>query len=185
MGRQGKAITLLVPSDLPKWRRMARSLGQTAELQRLAMNEEAIVTIPLARPEASVTQEHEQNDEQRPVRDRKHSSPGQERSILERPKHDSHTASGAKRRRKDSSSRGTPAWQPEGYTLPERPYSGKARNGRRIAGKQSGFGRTTSKHKVHSFADSELQYRTARRKPRATPAARARQGAASNRPASR
>jgi ATP-dependent RNA helicase DeaD len=187
MGRQGKAITLLVQSDLPKWRRMSRSLGQTAELQRLAINEEAIVTLPLARPEASVTQEqeHEQNDEQRPVRDRKHFSPVQERGRLERPKHDSHTASGSKSRQKDSSSRGTPAWQPEGYTLPERPYSGKARNGRRIAGKQSGFDRTTGKRKAHSFADREPQYRTARRKSRATPAARTRPGAASNRSASR
>jgi hypothetical protein len=185
MGRQGKAITLLVPSDLPKWRRMARSLGQTAQPQRLAINEEAIVTIPLASSEASVTQEHEQNDEQWPVRDRKHFSPGQERGRLERPKHDNHTASGSKRRQKDSSSRGTPAWQPEGYTLPERPYSGKARNGRRVAGKQSSFGRTTGKHNAHSFADMEPRYRTARRKSRATPAARARQGAASNRSASR
>ncbi len=185
MGRQGKAITLLVPSDVPKWRRMARSLGQTAELQRLAINEQAIVTIPLAKPEASVTQEHEQNDEQRPVRDRKHFSPGQERVRLERPRHDRDTASGSKRRQKDSVSRGTPAWQPEGYTSPERPYSSKARNGRRVAGKQSSFGRITSKHKANSFADTEPQYQTARRKPRATPAARARQGTASNRSASR
>src|SRR2546430_14269218 len=65
MGRQGKAITLLVPSDLPKWRRMARSLGHTAELQRLTINEEAIVTTPIVAPEASVTQEQEQNDELR------------------------------------------------------------------------------------------------------------------------
>ncbi|MGH2482261.1 MAG: DEAD/DEAH box helicase, partial [Ktedonobacteraceae bacterium] len=35
MGRQGKAITLLAPSDLPKWRHMARNLGQAVLLQRL------------------------------------------------------------------------------------------------------------------------------------------------------
>src|SRR5439155_20923032 len=144
------------------------SLGHTAELQRLTINEEAIVTTPIVAPEASVPQEQEQNDELRRARDRKHFSPGQERGRLERPKHDSHTASGSKRRQKDSSSRGTPAWQPEGYILPDRPYSGKARNGRRVAGKQSSFGRTTSKHKAHSFADTEPRYRTARRKPRAT-----------------
>jgi ATP-dependent RNA helicase DeaD len=185
MGRQGKAITLLVPSDVPKWRRMARSLGQTAEAQRLAIDEEAFVTTPFVMPEASATQEHEQYDEQRSVRDRKHFSPGQERGRLERPKRDSHTASGSKRRQKDSVTSGTPAWQPEGFTMPERPYSGKARNGRRVVGKQSSFGRTTSKHKAHSFADTEPQYRTARRKPRATPSARARQSAASNHSASR
>ncbi|HEY4034477.1 MAG TPA: DEAD/DEAH box helicase [Ktedonobacteraceae bacterium] len=38
MGRQGKAITLLVPSDVPKWRRMASSLGQAVALQRLAID---------------------------------------------------------------------------------------------------------------------------------------------------
>jgi superfamily II DNA/RNA helicase len=185
MGRQGKAITLLVPSDLPKWRRMARSLGHTAELQRLTINEEAIVTTPLITPEVSVTQEHEQYDEQQPVRNRNHFSPRQERGRPERPGHDSHTASGSKRRQKDSSSRGTPAWQPEGYNLPERPYSGKARNGRRVVEKQSSFGRTTGKHNAHSFADTEPRYRTARRKPRATQGERARQGTASNRSASR
>lgn len=185
MGRQGKAITLLVPSDLPKWRRMARSLGHTAELQRLTINEEAIGTTPIVTPEISVTREHEHYDEQRPVRDRNHVSSGQERSRPERPKYDSHTASGSKRRQKDSSSRGTPAWQPEGYALPERPYSGKARNGRRVVEKQSSFGRTTSKHNAHSFADTEPRYRTARRKPRATQGERARQGTASNRSASR
>ena len=97
MGRQGKAITLLVPSDVPKWRRMARNLGQVVALQRLAIDEEAISTIPVARPETSVTQEHEQNSEQQPKRDRKHFTPDQERGGDARPKQDSQTASGAKR----------------------------------------------------------------------------------------
>src|SRR5207237_1827954 len=64
MGRRGKAITLLVPSDVPKWSRMARNLGQVVALQRLVIDEEALVIIPLASPEASKTQEHEQNGEQ-------------------------------------------------------------------------------------------------------------------------
>ena len=189
MGRQGKAITLLVPSDVPKWRRMARSLGQAVALQRLAIDEEAIVTIPLARPEASVTQEHEQNGEQRPVRGSKQFSPGQERGRRAQPEHDSHTASDMKRRQKESvTSRTparTPAWESEGFTLPERPYSGKAGDGRRGAGKQSTFGRTTGKHKAHVVAATETQHPTARRKPRATPQARARRAATSNRSASR
>jgi ATP-dependent RNA helicase DeaD len=189
MGRQGKAITLLVPSDVPKWRRMARSLGQAVALQRLAIDEEAIVTIPLAKPEASVTQEHEQNGEQRPVRDRKHFSPDQEHSRFARPKHDSRTAYGMKRRQKESvtgeTSARTPARQPEGSTLPERAYSNKARDDRRVAGKQSSFGRTTGRHKAHSFAATEPQPPTARKMPRATPAARTRRAAASNRSASR
>jgi ATP-dependent RNA helicase DeaD len=153
MGRQGKAITLLVPSDVPKWRRMARNLGQAVALQRLAIDEEAIVTIPLAKPDASVTQEHKQNDEQRPARGRKQFLPDQER--------------------------GTPAWQPEGFPLPERPSSGKSRDGRRVAGKQSSFRRTTEKHKAPTGP------RTAGRKSRAIPAAQVRQRASSNRSASR
>ena len=128
MGRQGKAITLLAPSDVPKWRRMARSLGQVVALQRLVIDEKALVTLAIARPEAAVTQKHEQNGEQRTVLDRKHFSPGQERGRRAQPEHDSDTASGRKRRQKERVASGTPvntsAWQPESS------YSGKARDGR-------------------------------------------------------
>ncbi len=189
MGRQGKAITLLAPSDLPKWRIMARSLGQVVALQRLVIDEEAIGTMSLARPEAPVRQEHEQNNEQRPVRDRKHFSSGQERGGQARPKYDNKTASGVKRRQKDSVTSGTlartPSQQLEGFTLPERPFSGRGRNSRRGAGRQSSFGRTTGKHKAYAFADTGPQRRTARRKPGAIPAAQTRRGGASNRAAGR
>ncbi|TMD62494.1 MAG: DEAD/DEAH box helicase [Chloroflexi bacterium] len=183
MGRQGKAITLLVPSDVPKWRRMARNLGQAVALQRLAIDEETSVSIPSARPEALVTQEHEQNGEQRPVRGREHFSPDQEHNRLARPKHDSHPASHMKRRQKESGTSGTSVLTPARQL--ERPYSNKERDGRRGAGKQSSFGRTTGKHKAHSFAAAEPQHPIARRMPRATPAARTRRPTASNRFASR
>jgi len=98
MGRQGKAITLLVPSDVPKWRRMASSLGQAVVLQRLTIGQEAVGTIPGARPEASVTQEHEQNGEQQLVRGRNHFTRDQERGRRARPKQEGHTASGMNRR---------------------------------------------------------------------------------------
>jgi ATP-dependent RNA helicase DeaD len=182
MGQQGKAITLLVPADLPRWRRMARSLGQAVALQRLALDEEALVPIPRARPEASATREDEQNSDQQPFRSRKPSSPGQEHSKLARPKHKSHTASGMKRRPKESSTRETLAWQPEGLTLPERPHLGKTRS---VAGKQSSSGRTTEKRKAHAFTAMESQHQTARRKRRATPAARTRLATASKRFAGR
>jgi superfamily II DNA/RNA helicase len=160
MGRQGKAITLLAPSDLPKWRRMARSLGQVVALQKLVIDEQAIVTPPLARTEASVTREYEQNSEQHPERARKHFSPAQERGILAQPKHDSHPTSGLNRQQKESVTVGTPARTPA--SPPERPYSGKTRDGRRVAGKQPSFGRTTDKRKAHSFASTEPRRRTAR-----------------------
>ncbi len=131
MGRQGKAITLLAPSDVPTWRRMARNLGQTGVLQRLAINEEAIVTIPLAGPEAVATQEHS-----RPAR----------------PKYDDHKGPVMQRRRQESDTSETP----------ERAYSGKARDDRRVAGQRSGYARTAGKHKAHAFADTEPQHQVRR-----------------------
>src|SRR5260370_17469235 len=58
MGRQGTAMTLLTPSKVPQWRRIVRSLGQSVALQRLAPDEEAIGTLPLAKPEAAAAREH-------------------------------------------------------------------------------------------------------------------------------
>jgi ATP-dependent RNA helicase DeaD len=71
MGRQGKAITLLVPADVSKWRRMARSLGQTVTLERLAINETAALIPLITRPTIAVPQEREQYSEPRPMRGRK------------------------------------------------------------------------------------------------------------------
>src|SRR5438132_2849916 len=87
MGRQGKAITLLVPSDVSKWRRMTHNLGQGVVLQQLVIDEEALVTIPLTSPEASGIREHKQNGEQRPVHGRKDFSPGPERGKHTQPEH--------------------------------------------------------------------------------------------------
>ncbi len=139
MGRRGKAITLLAPSEVPQWRRMARSLGQPEALQRLALDEEAIGTLPLAKPEAAAAQEHEQSGEQRPVRSRTHVSPNQELGRHARPKHDSHPASGGKRQQQKRVTNGTPARtplrQPAGFPLSERLRSSKAGDGRRGNGR--------------------------------------------------
>jgi ATP-dependent RNA helicase DeaD len=51
MGREGKAITLLAPADLPQWKRMTRSLGQTVAVQRLAIDGEILAATPLSSPE--------------------------------------------------------------------------------------------------------------------------------------
>jgi ATP-dependent RNA helicase DeaD len=107
MGHQGKAITLLVPADMPKWRSMARSLGQAVTLQRLAIDEEATVTLAQTKPEAPITPEPKQYSEPRPVRDRKHFSPGREQDRITRPGRDSHVASNRKRQQKGSVTRGT------------------------------------------------------------------------------
>jgi ATP-dependent RNA helicase DeaD len=182
MGRQGKAITLLVPSDMPKWRIMARNLGQAVALQRLVIDEETIGTMPTARSETPVTRELEQNDQQ-PKRDHKHFTPDQERGDQTRPKRDNQTVSGTKRRQKASVNSGATART--SASQPERSFSSKERYGRRGARRQSGSGRTTGKRKAYAFAAAEPQYRTARRKPRATSTGRLRRDGASNRYASR
>jgi superfamily II DNA/RNA helicase len=171
MGRQGKAITLLVPSDVAKWRRMECSLGQKSALQRLTIDEQASVVVPLpARPEFSVTQEQEQNNEQQVVRGRKPFmreqeqnneqqvvrgrkpfTRDQERDKFAQPKPEGRRASDIKRRQQEeSSSSGTPVRQSEGLPLLEYGRSGKARDGKRVAGEQSSLGRITGKHKVHA-----------------------------------
>ena len=183
MGRQGKAITLLVPSDMPKWRIMARSLGQAVAMQRLAIDEETMTTIPASKLEASVTQVLEKNGEKQPKRDRKQFTPNQAHSGQARPKQDSQTVTSAKKRQKDSVTSGATARTPASQS--ERSFSSKDRYGRRGAGRQSSFGRTTGKRKVYAFAAAEPQYRTARRKPRSTSTGRLRRESASNRSASR
>ncbi|HEU0002911.1 MAG TPA: DEAD/DEAH box helicase [Ktedonobacteraceae bacterium] len=168
MGRQGKAITLLVPADVPKWRRMAHALGQGVMLQRLVIDKQASDpdTLPLASQEAPKKPEYEQNDRQKAARDRKHSSPDQERDRRSRPEPDSDMVSGKNRRRKGRVSHETSAWQPE------RTPSGRAKDGRRGAGKRSGFERTMGKREAHAFAPVAPQRRTARRKRSAAPVAR-------------
>ncbi len=183
MGRQGKAITLLVPSDVPKWRRMAHNLGQTVSLQKLKIDVGEIVTLPLAKPE----QEHDQYEEQRLVRGRKQGSQEQEHGRPARPKFSSQTAAGTDRRPNDSFRSSAPSrpvrQQPEGFT--ERPYADQERDGRRGAGKQQSFGRTAERPRAHAFAATAQQHPLARRKPRVAATTQARRGAAANRFASR
>ncbi|MBA2682110.1 MAG: DEAD/DEAH box helicase [Ktedonobacteraceae bacterium] len=91
MGRQGKAITLLSPADMFKWRRMSRSLGQSVSLQRLAIADGDVAAIPFERPqpEIPVIQEREQyDDHQRPARGRKQFAPGQRRDRRAFPRRD-------------------------------------------------------------------------------------------------
>ena len=66
MGKQGKAITLLAPSDVGKWRRMARDLGQKVVLERLTIDAEAVMTPPPAPVEAPsvIAEEPRQNRRQ-------------------------------------------------------------------------------------------------------------------------
>ncbi len=191
MGRQGKAITLLVPSDIPKWRRMARNLGQVVALQRLVINEETASTKPFVRPELSRTQEYTQNNEQRPARDRRplnqeRSRPAGSFNQEHNARYDSYAAPEGESKRNERVTRGAPVRvptvQPESFPLPERPYVSKERDGEQ--GTNRSTGRSTGRRRTPSFAATEPRQRPGGRRPR--PAAQAtRRPATSNRAANR
>ncbi len=187
MGRQGKAITLLAPSDVPTWRRMTRSLGKPIALQRLALNEEASEAQLLARVEASKTPEHEQDNEPQPEHDREQASPRQERGRPARSQQDSQTVSdrtGRQRERVHSeTATRTPAWRREDAPSRERSSFNRERDSRRGTGRPSSIAGTRARYKTPAFETAEPEY-SARRRPRAT-TARPRRGDASNRFASR
>ena len=178
MGRQGKAITLLAPSEMARWRIMARRLGQVVALQRLTINEETKSQMQTSTSETPVTQVLEKDREQKPKRDHKHNASDQKGSGRAQPKQNSRTVAGAKRQEKDSVTNGVKARRPEMRT--ERSFSSKERYGRRGAGRKTNFGRTSEKYKTHAFATAEPQYETARRKPRATSTGQLRREGASN-----
>lgn len=188
MGRQGKAITLLVPSDVPKWRRMARNLGQAVLLQRLTIDEEASTALPIALAEMAAAQAQEQDYEQPVARDRRQSfSSYQGRDRQAQPAHDSDDM--RRRRRENGRSEiatNTRAWESEGFASPERPYSNKERDGRRNAGRPSRFDTPRDRREADSFAIAEPQQRTARKKSRVAPVAQGgRRASDSRRAASR
>jgi ATP-dependent RNA helicase DeaD len=188
MGQQGKAITLLAPSELPKWRRMARSLGQNVALQRLTINEDAVAPAAPVVSELAVALD----EEPRPIRERKQFSFGDEESQRRgrrqfttsqerdtrfgrsRPEGRQSAPAGFKGRSRENVARELPLRAPEweseemALTTEERPYTDRARDGRRGgAGRPSGFGRDEGRSRTRSVVPTEPQSRTATRKPKA------------------
>lgn len=86
MGQTGKAITLLAPSELPKWRRMAKSLGQAVALQRLAIDEEAMEARQLAASTAPASEEHVQPEQVQRGDERRKTAGTRERNYLRSPR---------------------------------------------------------------------------------------------------
>lgn len=174
MGQAGKAITLLAPAEVAKWRRMARSLGQEVIFQHLTLNQDAMNVRPVVKPEVEETQERRQPSEQRTVRDRPQFAPsqGQERgnSRYARPMHDSYVTPSPERRQPERVSydkpvRKTARWT-EDFPTPERDYSEQANGGRRDADRQSRVGRITRRNNASSMTTTEPQRQTFRSKPR-------------------
>jgi len=113
MGKQGKAITLLVPSDIGKFKRMSRTLGQPVSLQKLTINADAMIERPLAEPEIAPMPEpsfEQRGDRQfgpagRPGRGRGREMPRQDRSRFTRSKSDLYAAPDLQRGQADRSER--------------------------------------------------------------------------------
>ena len=185
MGKQGKAITLLVPSDVPKWRRMSRNLGQTVSLRKLTIDPDAAETpveLPVSiEPEAPIVQKNERR-EQRGQRGQREW--GEQRERREQRSGDEQRPSRDRAR--------MPRGQERNDDAPSR-YDGRARDNRRSYDTRSNFNRGTrntrdtrdsGKRKESAFitTESHPERPVARRKPRmsSTPAHK-RRAVASNR----
>lgn len=198
MGRQGKAITLLSPSEIPQWRRMAHNLGQVVALQKLVLDEEAAVTRPTPRPEAPRTVEiperewsskpqqgRNRNSERQWGRNPQRFAPDQERSRyipsegIER----SGNTSSRKRRQQEPTRYETPMYTSRSEWQSERPLSSRTSKSQRSVGNESDFGRIMSRRKADSFVAVEPQRARARRRPETPAKAPVRRGTASHRTA--
>jgi ATP-dependent RNA helicase DeaD len=166
MGRQGKAITLLVPSEVPRWQRMARSLGQSVVLQRLAIDEAATLPRPPAEPAiAAETQQYERDNKPDTYRGRKQ-VPDQEQARQARSMYTPYPTSDRKSQRNRGGSSQLPARTPieqrEGFTVLSRPY----RNGKSEPRRQAPFNSGTRKYTSPSFEGTEPPYEDTRRRSR-------------------
>jgi len=156
MGQQGKAITLLAPTDMPKWRQMASSLGQAVSLGQLVINENAAIVPAAVRPEAVDTQKREQPAESScPPHKHQNCSRSQECGSYE----ERNLGSAPKRRQKQQ--RSTPLWISENAPQAQRPHSRKVSGDKKR--KPSGDSKTGGKRSM-----TASQERRSRRKLRAT-----------------
>lgn len=164
MGRQGKAITLLTPSDVSKWRRMSRNLGQAVSLQQLTIDDDAMVAKPLPKPVMVVAPEPELRLEPRPARNRRYASPAPAYARSARPEAEDKAPSEMKRRTKKVRVNTAPTWKSEEFIQPERFAGNKERNGRRTTGQPARFGRNQGKHNTYASFETEAQYHGANKK---------------------
>ncbi len=173
MGQAGKAITLLAPAEVAKWRRMARTLGQEVIFQHLTLNQDAMNIRPAVQQEVVEIQERRQVSEQRTMRDRPQFSPSRDRgnSRDARPTRDNYDRPSTERRRTERFASETPtrrisAEQAESFFKPDREYSEQTNGGRRDADRQSRVGRITRRRNASSSPTMEPQRQNGRSNPR-------------------
>ncbi len=163
MGRQGKAITLLVPSELPKWRRMARNLGQTVALQRLVLDEVAAAPSLLIQPEPLADEQQKQRSESAQHNRNRTSSERVSQVRLDEARRAPADAQKPQQERRAART-STHSWQPESPTMRPRLSS-------RAQGKQASSGRTSGRLKTGALREMPPR-RAVRRKINSSPAAR-------------
>jgi Superfamily II DNA and RNA helicases len=188
MGHQGKAITLLTPSDIGKFRRMSRTLGQNVALQQLTIDEDAMVERPLAVPEVAAPAEttYGRSSDQRAAnsgRGHNRAMQRQDRGKFMHAKNDLYAApdlqEGQHRRTASTRPARVPAWQNEEEIVqPERErsnagrYSDKRRGDRRSKADFNN-GRASDRYNASSSAVTmESGERIGTRKPAKTPRGR-------------
>ncbi len=169
MGKQGKAITLLAPAEVIKWRRMARSLGQDVVFQHLALNENVMTARPVVQPEVVEVvevQERKPVREQRMGREQRQPGRSQERnnSRYARPTYERDARPSTERRRpehvaSDKPVRKAPRWT-EDFFFPETEHASRQRDGEREFGRQPRAGRISRNRNASSFPTQEPQRRS-------------------------
>ena len=171
MGKQGKAITLLAPAEVIKWRRMARSLGQDVVFQHLTLNENIMTTRPVAQPEVMEGVEMQERNparEQHMGREQRQPARGQERrnSRYARPMYENNARPSTESRRtehvsSDKPVRKSPRWTEE-FLFVESEHTAKQREDGREVGRQPRVGRTTRNRNASTFTTTDSQRRSGR-----------------------
>ena len=180
-GRMGKAITLLVPSDVPRWRRMTRSLGQEVALQRLAI-EDSMMVQPAVEQEMVFVREHEYDEEPRGEQDQVQATAHQQRSKHMRTQRGNQEIINTKAKRKKNATNAAPVRLPESQEKTmsiEQIYRKKRRNSR-DTDRQSGYGRGASRRSERVFIE-ESRTRSARKPFKGARAVAGRRGSSARR----
>ncbi len=152
MGRQGKAITLLVPSDVPRWRRMTRSLGQDVALQRLAIDESAL-TLPSVEQETLPVRGRERYEEVHVEQEQMQVVSRQPRSERTQTRRDDRERSETGRKKNAVDAMPNRSSEPRAKAvLIEQAFEDESRNGGR-AERRSSYSRSAGRRNTHAFAE--------------------------------
>ncbi|GCE09598.1 hypothetical protein KDAU_69270 [Dictyobacter aurantiacus] len=158
MGDHGKAITLLTPGDVSKWRRMSRNLGQAVSLQQLTIDEDAMIARPVAKPVMVAEPQFEQPSGARPARNRKFASPATVAPKGSRMEAEDKNPAEVKPRPKKIRVNTAPVWKSEEFVEPDRFAGRREHSSKRPAGRSAHFGGHKVKQRTHISFEAEAQH---------------------------